>query len=229
MTISVIIPVYNESHNIGSMMDQLRPFRDEVEVIFSDGGSTDDTLSLIGDEFKVVRCEKGRGKQLNEGALASCGDVLFFLHCDSVIPDDFPAEIRNCMMKKPFGCFGVRFDSANFFMLTNRIISNHRARFRGLAFGDQGIFIDRKLFFETGAFPELPVMEDYEFSRTLKRMGYRPVMTRHRILTSSRRYGKSTVSIVKTEMLMWYLRMLYRHGTDPGRLRVLYKDIREKH
>jgi glycosyltransferase involved in cell wall biosynthesis len=63
------------------MMDQLRPFRDEVEVIFSDGGSTDDTLSLIGDEFKVVSCKKGRGKQLNDGALASCGDVLFFLHC----------------------------------------------------------------------------------------------------------------------------------------------------
>ena len=229
MTISVIIPVYNESHNIGSMMDQLRPFRDEVEVIFSDGGSTDDTLSLIGDEFKVVSCKKGRGKQLNVGALASCGDVLFFLHCDSVIPDDFTSEIKSCMMKKPFGCFGVRFDSANFFMLTNRIISNHRAKFRGLAFGDQGMFIDRILFFEAGMFPELPVMEDYEFSLEMKRRGFSPAMTHRRILTSSRRYGKGTISIVKTEILMWYLRRLYRRGEDPHKLKQLYKDIRESY
>ena len=63
----------------------------------------------------------------------------------------------------------------------------------------------------------------------MKRMGYRPVIARRRIMTSSRRYGKGTVSIVKTEMLMWYLRMLYRHGADPGRLKDMYKDIREKY
>ena len=228
MTISVIIPVYNESGTISTIMDQLRPFRDEVEVIFADGGSTDGTVSLIGDEFRTVICEKGRGLQLNEGALASSGDVLFFLHCDSIIPGDFTSEIRRCMMRRPFGCFGVRFDSGNFFMLTNRIVSNYRARFRGLVFGDQGIFIDRGLFFDAGMFPELPVMEDYEFSLRMKRLGYRPVMTRRRILTSSRRYGRGTLSTLKTEMMMWYLRMLYRHGTDPVKLKQIYKDIRER-
>ncbi|MBR1985311.1 MAG: glycosyl transferase, partial [Mogibacterium sp.] len=77
--------------------------------------------------------------------------------------------------------------------------------------------------------PELPVMEDYGFSRKMKSLGYRPVMTRRRILTSSRRYGKGTVSILKTEMLMWYLRMLYRHGADPEELIEMYGDIREKY
>ena len=229
MSVSIIIPVYNESHNIGSMMDQLRPYKDDAEIIFVDGESTDGTVSQIGDEFRVICCEKGRGRQMNEGALASGGEVLFFLHCDSVIPEDFLSEIRACMMRKPYGCFGVKFDSHNLFMFTNRIISNHRALFRGLAFGDQGIFIDRKLFFDAGSFPELPVMEDYGFSRKMKSMGYRPVMTRRRILTSSRRYGKGTVSILKTEMLMWYLRMLYRHGADPEELIEMYGDIREKY
>ena len=166
---------------------------------------------------------------MNTGAINSSGDVLFFLHCDSILPDNFISEIKDCMRKKLFGCFGVKFDSSNFFMLTNRIISNNRAVLRGLAFGDQGMFIDRKLFFEAGMFPEIPVMEDYEFSLKLKRMGYRPVMARRRILTSSRRYGKGTVSIVKTELLMWHLRMLYRRGADPGRLKEMYKDIREKY
>jgi GT2 family glycosyltransferase len=111
-------------------------------------------------------------------------------------------------------------------MLTNRIISNYRAALGGVAFGDQGMFIERKLFFDEGMFPEIPVMEDYEFSIRMKKRGYRPAMARRRILTSSRRYGKGTVSIVKTEMLMFYLRMLYRMGEDPSRLKQRYKDIR---
>jgi rSAM/selenodomain-associated transferase 2 len=227
MKISVIIPVFNESETIKTMMDQLRPYKDEAEIIFVDGQSTDDTLSVISDNFRTIRCEKGRGQQMNTGALASCGDVLFFLHCDSVLPPGFLTDIRRCMIKKPYGCFGVRFDSKNFFMLTNRVISNHRALVRGLAFGDQGIFIDRKLFFEAGMFPELPVMEDYEFSLRMKRSGYRPAITRRRILTSSRRYGRGTLSILKTEILMWYLRILYRRGEDPAKLKKKYEDIRE--
>lgn len=226
IAVSIIVPVYNEELTINTMMDQLRPYKNKAEIIFVDGGSSDATLTLIGDEFRVISCERGRGRQLNEGAAASCGDVLFFLHCDSVLPKGFLGEIKRCMMRKPFGCFGVRFDSYNFFMLTNRIISNYRAALGGVAFGDQGMFIERKLFFDEGMFPEIPVMEDYEFSIRMKKRGYRPAMARRRILTSSRRYGKGTVSIVKTEMLMFYLRMLYRMGEDPSRLKQRYKDIR---
>ena len=226
ITVSIIVPVYNEELTINTMIDQLRPYKNKAEIIFVDGGSSDATLTLIGDEFRVISCERGRGRQLNEGAAASCGDVLFFLHCDSVLPKGFLGEIKRCMMRKPFGCFGVRFDSYNFFMLTNRIISNYRAALGGVAFGDQGMFIERKLFFDEGMFPEIPVMEDYEFSIRMKKRGYRPAMARRRILTSSRRYGKGTVSIVKTEMLMFYLRMLYRMGEDPSRLKQRYKDIR---
>ena len=111
-------------------------------------------------------------------------------------------------------------------MLTNRIISNHRALMRGLPFGDQGIFIDRKLFFSMGMFPEFPVMEDYELSLRLRKNGIKPVMTRSRITTSARRYGKGTFSIVTTEFRMWNLRRLYRKGVSPVKLAEMYRDKR---
>lgn len=240
--ISVIIPVYNEAAEIGVMLDQLRPHLDECEIIFVDGGSTDGTAEMIcgnaedacaadtgrqeADGFTLIKTEKGRGRQLNTGALASSGDILFFLHCDSILPDEFLREIRRVMSRCEWGCFGVKFPSKNFFMLTNRIISNHRAVCRSLPFGDQGIFIDRSLFFEAGMFPEQPVMEDYEFSLRIRRYMPAPGLTRRRIVSSSRRYGKGTLSILKTELCMFQLRYLYRKGVSAEKLQRYYRDIR---
>lgn len=227
MSISVIIPVFNETAEIRNMLEQLDGYRGECEIIFVDGGSTDDTASLIEDSgFRLIRSEKGRGKQLNAGALESGGDVLFFLHCDSILPDDFPDEIRKVMARHEWGCFGVKFPSRNFFMLTNRIISNHRALCRNLPFGDQGIFMDRTVFFEAGMYPELPIMEDYAFSQKLRRYGFRTGMTGKRIISSARRYGSGTMSILKTEIDMWRIRHLFRKGISAEELKKKYLDVR---
>ncbi|MBR3200201.1 MAG: TIGR04283 family arsenosugar biosynthesis glycosyltransferase [Mogibacterium sp.] len=229
LKVSVIIPVYNEEAVAGLLKKQLMNClhgRNDTEIIFVDGGSNDNTLSVLGNDFRVLSSKKGRGVQMNTGAMKSNGDVLFFLHCDSVLPDDFVDEIKHCMMSHDFGCFGIRFSSRNIFMITNRIISNHRAFIRGLPFGDQGIFIDRDLFFESGMFPEIPLMEDYEFSMRLKRYGIRPGMTCRRILTSSRRYGMNTKEILETEFRMWNLRRQYRRGRDIEELAGMYKDVR---
>ncbi|MBQ6451640.1 MAG: TIGR04283 family arsenosugar biosynthesis glycosyltransferase, partial [Solobacterium sp.] len=236
--ISVIIPVFNESETISDLLDQLMPYRDECEIIIVDGGSTDDTVArtesiVPGSSIRILESSKGRGVQMNAGAKESCGDILFFLHCDSKLPQGFTHEIRRTMAKYDWGCFGVRFPSHNVFMMTNRIISNHRAWARNLPFGDQGIFIDRELFFEMGMFPEIPVMEDYEFSRRMKQNGCRPGMTVRRITTSARRYGEhgnsliaDTGNILKTEFYMWKLRAMYRRGKSPEELAKLYEDIR---
>lgn len=234
--ISVIIPVYNEISEIDRMMDQMNRYVDECEIIFVDGMSTDGTAEKIakyinniqrdGHGFKLITCEKGRGVQMNRGAEASTGDVLFFLHCDSTVPDDFPKEIRRVMASYEWGCFGVKFASGNFFMLTNRIISNQRAKLWALPFGDQGIFIDRDLFFDMGMYPEQALMEDYEFSLALKEKGCRPGMTRRRILTSDRRYGKGTKNILRTELNMCRLRHMHRRGAGEEVLKSMYEDIR---
>lgn len=224
--ISIIIPTYNESSTVVQLIDQLQECKEDAEIIFVDGGSQDDMLKIIGDAFKVITCDKGRAIQMNTAALESNGDILFFLHCDSKLPTKVTEEIRLVMAANAYGCFGVKYDSKNFFMWTNRVISNHRAWSRGLPFGDQGIFIDRKLFFEMGMFPEMPALEDYEFSRKLLRCGYKPGKTVSRVETSARRYRGGTIEILKTEFRLWNLRRRYRRGDAIEKLAELYRDIR---
>jgi hypothetical protein len=165
---------------------------------------------------------------MNAGAMQSTGDILFFLHCDCTLPKHFTDDIRRVMAAHEWGCFKVKFLSTNFFMLTNSFFSNCRAQWRGLPFGDQGIFVDRDLFFETGKFPDIPLMEDYKFSmgmRCRKGIG-RPGVTQKRLITSARRYGMGTLSILKTEAQMWKLRHMFRRGASAGMLKDKYEDIR---
>ena len=226
MSISIIVPTYNESSTIEAMLKQLEQYRDDAEIIIVDGSSTDDTVEKIGNSWNVISCEKCRGAQLNKGAKDSSGDVLFFLHCDCTLPNDALGEIRRCMATGKYGCFGLKFESKNFFMWTNRVISNHRAWKRGLPFGDQGIFIDRELFFRTGGFPEIPIMEDYEFGRRLAAFGMKPTKTCARIVASDRRYEGGTTYILGKEAALWKLRRRYRAGEDVNALNNEYGDVR---
>lgn len=106
----------------------VRTIKEKCEIIFVDGGSTDGTLQLIDSEYQVLHTKKGRAEQMNAGAKASSGDVLFFLHCDSELPENPLEEIRRVMRKYRAGCFGIAFHSQNFFMFTCRVISNYRVK-----------------------------------------------------------------------------------------------------
>lgn len=224
--ISVIIPVYNEAKTILRIQDQLEPLRNRCEILFVDGGSTDGTPDLIRREFRLIRSEKGRARQMNAGAMRSRGDILFFLHCDSELPPHPLAEIRRVMRDHSAGCFGIAFHSANFFMFTCRVISNHRVKDRKVMFGDQGIFVDRDLFFEAGMFPEIPVMEDYQFSLTLKERKVKLGMAKHRIYTSDRRFPEGTVPKLRLMWKMNRLRKMYRDHVPVETIDRLYRDVR---
>lgn len=163
---------------------------------------------------------------MNAGALASHGDVLFFLHCDSELPEHPLEQIREVMKDYQAGCFGIAFHSKNFFMFTCRVISNHRIKDRKVMFGDQGIFIERELFFEIGMFPEIPVMEDYQLSLTLKERGVKLGMTRKRIYTSDRRFPKGTIPKLKLMWKMNRLRKMYRDRVPIETISDLYRDVR---
>ena len=93
-------------------------------------------------------------------------------------------------------------------------------------FGDQGIFVDRELFFEVGMFPDLPIMEDYQFSITLKERGIKLGMAKHRIYTSARRFEGSTVEKLRVMWKMNRLRAMYRDGVEPEKIAMLYRDVR---
>ena len=224
--ISIIVPIYNEEKTINALQDQLRPLREKCEVLFIDGGSTDRTLEYIDPDFRLLHSEKGRAKQMNLGACESTGDILFFLHCDSELPERPLEQIRAVMKDHEVGCFGIAFHSNNFFMFTCRVISNHRIKDRKVMFGDQGIFIDRELFFDVGMFPDIPLMEDYQFSLTLKERGEKIGITKKRIYTSERRFPDGTIPKLKEMWKMNRLRKKYRDGVDIHTIARMYEDVR---
>ena len=164
MKISMIIPIYNESKTIGSMLTQLEQLSGDWEILFADGGSTDDTLERIGDRFTVLHAPKGRANQMNYAAARATADVIWFVHCDSQLPKDAHAQIAGAVEQgAKWGCFHIGFDYDGPFMGCNTYVSNRRAK-RGIAFGDQGIWTRKDVFDAKGGFPDLPIMEDYEFS-----------------------------------------------------------------
>ena len=224
MTITMIIPVYNESRTIGKMLAQLDALPGDWKILFADGGSSDDTLDQIGSRYPVLNCPKGRANQMNFAAARADTDVLWFVHCDSVLPADAHAQIA-CAVENgaAWGCFHIGFDYNGPFMGCNTYLSNRRAR-KGIAFGDQGIWVRKEIFEKMGGFPPLPIMEDYEFSRRMKAANIPITQLPGRIITSGRRYCGRFPLI--TMWKMFYLRCLYRSGADIQEIARRYRDIR---
>ncbi len=98
------------------------------------------------------------------------GDILLFLHADSILPKNALNEIHRIICQGyKVGCFKIRFNSRSVLMKICGFMSNLRVRLRNIAFGDQGIFIDRSYFYELGGFAEIPpLMEDYQLSMDVK-------------------------------------------------------------
>ena len=153
MSVSIIIPILNEENVIERLIKNLNELEGEFEVIFSDGGSKDKTLDIIKNtcNYKIVYSDKGRAKQLNTGAKESKYDILLFLHADSIIEKGVLIKIENFIKNnKKAGCLKIKFDSKKILMRICGFLSNVRAALRHIAFGDQGIFIEKNLFFDIG-------------------------------------------------------------------------------
>lgn len=223
MKISLIVPVYNERRCLPAFLEQLDALPGDWEPLFADGGSTDGSLELLRGRT-CISCPKGRAGQMNFAAARATGELLWFVHCDSVLPRDAHRQLSQAAARgAAFGCFHIAFDYRGPFMGCNTFFSNLRAR-RGIAFGDQGIFLTPALFRELGGFPELPIMEDYELSLRLRRRGVPLVLLPGRILTSGRRYRREFP--LRTMWRMFRLRCQYRAGADIREIARQYRDIR---
>jgi len=225
MRISIIIPALNEAASICSTLERLQPLRARGhEVVVVDGGSRDGTARLaqpLAD--RVLHAPAGRARQMNAGADAATGDLFWFLHADTLAPEDADVVIadavRGAGQADAWGRFDVRLSGRRLLLRVVERLMNLRSRITGIATGDQGLFVTRGLFVKTGGFPDLPLMEDIEMSRCLGRV-HRPLCLYHRLVTSSRRWERQ--GVVRTILLMWYLRGAYALGVPAARLAARY-------
>jgi len=222
VSISIVIPTLNESAGLPILLNRLallteRWPRDKFEIVLVDGGSTDGTRSLALSRVDLlIRSQSGRARQQNAGAAVARHDLLFFLHADSTLPQDFLEQLDvACAKGGLWGRFDVGFDSQ---LRRYRILAwlmNWRSRLTGICTGDQGLFIRRDLFVQVGGFADIPLMEDIEICRRLRRYGA-PFCIPSVLITSSRRW--QTNGFVRTVLLMWSLRWRYFFGATPEQL-----------
>jgi rSAM/selenodomain-associated transferase 2 len=215
--ISIIMPCLNEAAQIGDTLAALQPLRQQgLQLILVDGGSSDGTRQrAAGLVDRLEQSAPGRARQMNHGARLADGDILWFLHADTLAPVSAPQAILQASAEgRAWGRFDIRLSGATWpFRVIERAI-NLRSRLSGIATGDQGIFVGRALFDRVGGFPDLPLMEDLALSDALKACA-RPACLRPQLLTSSRRWEHR--GILRTLLLMWRLRALYRLGV-PARI-----------
>ncbi len=225
MEISVIVPTVNEEAAVAATLASARAPAVR-EVIVADGGSSDGTCAIARQGADLVLCTpRGRAVQMNAGAAEARGEVLLFLHADTILPAGFDAAVLAACAD--VRVVGGRFDvsllpTSPLLWLTGTLI-NWRSRLSRIATGDQAIFVRRDVFQQIGGFPAIPLMEDIALSRALKRRG-RIACLRQRVITSSRRWRQA--GVIRTILLMWSLRLLYFCGVSPTRLRRVYADTR---
>lgn len=186
--ISVIIPTLNETENISRLIKSLKGIP-ELEIIVSDGGSTDGTIQQIRQSRVVdVQSMPGRGVQLNVGVQAASGDILFFLHADSQLAVSAIAQIRQAVSRgAQWGCCRLKFDEEAWFFRILAKTSDWRARYLSMCYGDQGIYCTRTFFDSVGGFQDWSFLEDLEFSQRARRRAKACVL-KDQISTSTRRF-----------------------------------------
>jgi rSAM/selenodomain-associated transferase 2 len=223
--VSVIVPTVDEASAIAATLRAARA-PGAAELLVVDGGSADGTVRIAGElADRVLSAPRGRAAQMNAGAAAARGEVLLFLHADTLLPSGYAGAIAHALRDPAVvgGRFDLRLDAPGVaYRVLERAISL-RSRLTRVATGDQGMFVRRAVFERLGGFPPLPLMEDIALARALKRAG-RVACLGETVLTSARRWQRH--GLVRTVLLMWALRAAYYAGVSPERLARVYADAR---
>jgi rSAM/selenodomain-associated transferase 2 len=217
--LSIVIPALDEAEYIERLLQGLASLRARgAEIIVADGGSSDGTPALAAPfADRVVACATGRAVQMNAGASHATGDILLFVHADTELPDNADDLVVDGLAAsgRRWGRFNVTIIGRSRLLKLIARMMNWRSRMTGIATGDQAIFVTRTLFQRVRGYPEIRLMEDVAFTRTLKRYG-RPLALTACVRTSGRRWDKH--GLLRTIWLMWRLRFAYWRGADPDEL-----------
>ena len=224
--ISIVIPTLNEENSITQTLSALARMDGPIEVVVVDGGSDDETARLVrACGARLIESDPGRGAQMHAGALATRGSVLWFLHADTTPPADAIRPIQQSLRDPRVvgGNFNVSFDSDRFSALCLTWFYR-QLRILGLCYGDSAIFVRREAYERTGGFKPLPIFEDLDFLRRLKRKG-KFVHLSSTVITSGRRFERGGFG--RTFMRWTTLQLLYWLGVHPRRLGTFYVPVRE--
>jgi len=224
MKLSIIIPTLNEEGSLGGNLASVSGHNYEIIVV--DGGSEDDTVEIARQYTpRVLDSDRGRGIQQHTGACHAQGDVLLFLHADTLLPKGFGVAIERTLSdpKIVFGAFHLGYHPSTAFLNLVALMANLRSLLLKMPYGDQALFTRRSDYFLAGGFKDLPLMEDVDLVRRLNKIG-RFKLTRGRVKTSARRYEKEGILCVTVRN--WSLIIRYLLGQSPHRLHRFYSDAR---
>ena len=225
MTLSVIIPAYNEETTIKKTLIDLYENHEPQEVIVVDGGSSDKTVSLVREldypNLKLIQSGKGRAVQMNQGVLQARGDALLFLHADTHLPQRGLELIQESFSKGLHaGRFRMQFDDSR---VSLRLFQPY-THLQCFSYGDQGIFVTRELFDEIGGYAAKVPFEDVAFYRQLRRKTS-PIILPAKVTTSARRFLKN--GTWRQKWINLFLVGLIAFGFDISTQKEkLYPDIR---
>ncbi|MGF7080359.1 TIGR04283 family arsenosugar biosynthesis glycosyltransferase [Mucilaginibacter sp. UYCu711] len=224
--ISIIIPTFNEADQILTTIGQVNQTRadEQFEIIIADGGSTDNTAALAKQSGAIVlnSTRKGRAAQMNTGAKQAKGDILYFLHADTVPPKGYLADIKEAVANGyAAGCFMLSFDHSHWFLKANCWFT--RFDVDAIRFGDQSLFVTKTAFEQAGGFAEEHiVMEDQELIRRLRKK-VRFKIIKKPVITSARKYLEN--GIYKTQGIFFLIFFLYKFGYSQHKLVRIYKKL----
>lgn len=213
--ISVIIPVLNEAENIIKTITSIQT-SENVEIIVVDGGSQDCTVDIVKKlgVNKIIVSPPGRALQMNAGAKIATGEILLFLHADTQLSPGFDVVVRENLEKAGIvaGAFTLKIDALNIGLRFIEWGVKMRSRFFQMPYGDQAIFITKQNFINYGEFPELPIMEDFEFIRRLQKAG-KILTVSVPVITSPRRWQQK--GILKTTLINQIVVISFFLGVPP--------------
>jgi len=227
--LSIIVPVLNEAASVTQTLSALIPFRQRgAEVIVVDGGSRDETAQLaqpLAD--RVIRGPAGRAAQMNEGAKVASGFIFLFLPSDIALPADADTQMiyGRARDTSVWGRFDMRLVGNHALLPLAARVLNWRSRRSGIASADQAIFVQRETFFRVGGFADIPVMDDVDISRRLRKISP-PICVTSRVTVPARRFDRE--GFWTTLRMMWLMRVRYRLGMQPAEILRRYGPDRER-
>ena len=223
--VSIIVPALNEASHMAATLRALQALEGDKEILVVDGGSEDRTVDMANQAgVRVLRSARGRGVQQHAGALQSRGDILWFVHADTIPPPNAIADIVSALNNSSVvgGNFGLIFDGGS--RAARQLTGIYPAlRWLNLCYGDSGIFVRRTTYDAIGGFRAFALFEDLDLVRRLRKVG-RFVHLDTRIVTSSRRFENRNFAGM---WIHWTaLQLLYWAGVSPNLLARWYRSGR---